>query len=273
MRERILGSRTEVNKVLAYDRGSMPHLYAESFAPWCEKARWALDHHGIGYRYTEHVPLVGELGLRIAARRMTGLVTVPLLVTDDGVLMDSLAIAEWAERRGDGQPLFPEARQPAIDRWNEQSQQLMIAGRAMLLPRMAKHSGALREQLPPFVPGALRAPLRPLASSGVTFLMRKYGIRASDHAEHERRAREALDGLRAALPRSTASRHLIGDALTFADVAMATALQFVRPVDDRYIALGPATREAWTHPALAAEYEDLLGWRDALYARCRRSEA
>lgn len=245
----------------------MPRLYAESFAPWCEKARWALDHHRIRYRYTEHVPMLGEIALRIAARRARGLVTVPLLVQGDEVLMDSVAIARYAERNGEGAPLFPAAHDHEITAWNQRSEEVMTSGRAMLLPRLEQSSGALREQLPPFVPNVLRPALQPLASSGVSYLSRKYGIRGEDGPAHEARARAALDALRAAL--ADGRERLVGDTLSFADITMATALQFIRPVADRYITLGPSTREAWTHPVLASEYADLLAWRDRLYAAAR----
>jgi glutathione S-transferase len=181
--------------------------------------------------------------------------------------MDSVAIARWAERRGAGSPLFPAERDDAITAWNERSEIVMTAGRALLLPRIAASSAALREQLPPFVPGALRGALEPLASSGVGHLTRKYGIRVEDHAADEARARAALDELRSALG---ARDHLL-DAFSFADITVASSLQFILPVADRYIALGPATREAWTHPTLASEYADLLAWRDRLYARQRQS--
>jgi len=242
----------------------MPHLYAESFAPWCEKARWALDHHGIRYGYTEHLPMIGELRLRIAARRWSGLVTVPLLVDGAEILMDSFAIARHAEAQGGGAPLFPAGRDDEIAAWNEQSEIVMTSGRAMLLARMAQSRAALREQLPPFVPGALRSTLEPLASSGVRYLARKYGI-DDDGAQYEARARAALDHLRAAL---RGREHLLG-GFSFADITMATSLQFILPVAEEHISLGPATREAWTHPALAAEYADLLAWRDRLYAAWR----
>ena len=246
--------------------GGMTRLYAESFAPWCEKARWALDHHRVPYDYTEHLPMIGELGLRIAARKWSGRVTVPLLVDGGDALMDSVAIARWAERRGAGSPLFPAERDDAIAAWNERSEMVMTAGRALLLPRIAASSAALREQLPPFVPRSLRGALKPLASSGVGHLTRKYGIRGEDHAAHESRARAALDELRAVV--SNGSEHLLG-AFSFADITMATSLQFILPVDDRYIALGPATREVWTHPELAREHADLIAWRDRLYAAHR----
>ena len=239
-------------------------FYAESFAPWCEKARWALDHHGVPSREREHTPLIGEVVLRMAARRASGPVTVPLLVDGDTVLMDSVAIARHAERRGDGAPLFPSAHERAIEAWNARSEVVMNAGRAPLLLRMRQSPAALREQLPPFVPGALRGALRPLASTGVAHLVRKYGVH--EDARHATRIREALAAMRAAL---ADREHLVGGAFSFADITMATSLQVLLPVDDRYIALGPAPREVWTHPELAREHADLIAWRDRLYAAHR----
>lgn len=242
----------------------MAHLYAESFAPWCEKARWALDHHGVAYAYTEHVPMIGDARLRAAARRPAGLVTVPLLVDGDQVIMSSFDIARHAERIGKGPPLFPEDVADAVITWNERSDAVMIAGRAMLLGRMQASRAALREQLPPFVPRVLRGLLTPIASMGVRHLVRKYDVRAGEEARHEDATRASLDLVRAA--RADGRPFLAGDTFSYADITMAASLQFVLPVAERYIALGPATREVWTHGGLAAEYPDLLAWRDALYA-------
>jgi len=236
-------------------------LYAESFAPWCEKARWALENRGVPYRYVEHVPMLGEASLRWAARKPFGLVTVPLFVDGDTVLMNSFAIARHAELRGQGAPLFPSGLEEDVAVWNDRSEIVMAAGRALLLGRMLENSEALAEQLPPWVPARARPAMRGMAKAGVRYIARKYQVRADE--DHETRIREALNGLRAALG---VRAHLLGDALSYADITMAAALQFILPVDDRFIALGPATRSAWTHPALAAEYADLVAWRDGLYA-------
>jgi glutathione S-transferase len=48
-------------------------------------------------------------------------------------------------------------------------------------------------------------------------------------------------------------------------------MQGISPVDDRFVKLGPATRAAWTQAPLAAEYADLVAWRDKVYERQRRS--
>lgn len=245
----------------------MAILYAESFAPWCEKARWALDHHRVPYGYREHVPLTGEPALRMATRRLSGRLTVPLLIDGSEVLMDSVAIARYGERRGMGAALFPPDHETEITTWNAYSETVMTSGRAMLLPRMSRMPAALREQLPPSIPRVLHGALAPLASVAVAYLMRKYAIQAND-AQHEAASREALNALRSVL--ADGREFILGRSFSFADIAMATSLQFIQPVAGRYIALGPATREAWTHHGLADAYADLLQWRDRLYDAQRR---
>jgi glutathione S-transferase len=242
-------------------------LYAESFAPWCEKVRWALDHHRIPYREIDQVPLLAEVTLRIATRRLRRRMTMPLLIDGDVVLMNSFDIARYAEAHGGGAPLFPARREDEVAAWNERSEAVMTSGRAMLLPRMSRNPQALREQVPPFVPRVLGPVAQGAASLGVSHLMRKYNIRVGEDARHDTESRRALDQLRAAL--ADGRKHLLGDLFSYADIAMAAALQFILPVDGRHIRLGPATREAWTHPRLAADYADLLAWRDSLYATRR----
>jgi glutathione S-transferase len=239
---------------------SAARFHAESFAPWCERARWALDHHRVPYREIGQLPLIAEVTLRLATRRFFQRVTMPLLIDSDGVLMSSLDIARYAERRSSGAPLFPAGRESQIAAWDERSETVMVAGRAMLLPRMSRNPAALREQVPALVPGGV-------ALLGIRHLMRKYAVRADEGARHESESRRALDLLRAAL--SDGRPHVLGDMFSYADITAAAALQFVRPVDGRYISLGPASREAWTHPRLAADYPDLLAWRDGLYATRR----
>ena len=73
-------------------------LHGVGYSPWTERARWALDHHRIPYRYREHIPMVGEPLLR---RRAHGTLrvkaTAPLLVHAGGAIDDSLAIMRYAD--------------------------------------------------------------------------------------------------------------------------------------------------------------------------------
>ena len=79
--------------------------------------------------------------------------------------------------------------------------------------------------------------------------------------------RAAFERMRQALSKTT-PYHL--GSFSYADVVMATCLQGVSPVADRYLRLGPATRKAWTHEELASEIPDLLAWRDKLYELHRK---
>lgn len=156
-------------------------------------------------------------------------------------------IARYAEAHGGGEPLFA----GEVGGWMATSEALMVAGRAMLLPRVAQSHAALRAHARPAW----------VASLGVRHLMRKYDVRAGDH---EAISRACLDRLRGAI----ANEFLVGARFSYADLTMAAALQFVLPVDG-WIPLAPAMREAWTNHALAAEYGDVLAWRDRRYAQSR----
>jgi glutathione S-transferase len=230
-------------------------FYAESFAPWCERARWALQHHGIEFREIEQKPLLAEVTLRLALGTMDR-VTVPLFMDGNTHLMSSDAIARHADLVGKGTPLFPAGREAEVAAWMNTSELVMVNGRAQLLPRIAASRDARREA----------APMAWMTSLGVKHLMRKYAVRADDGPIHEAESRRALDRVRLALGQRD---HLVGDSLTYADVTIAAALQFVKPVDERWIKLRPATRIAWTNEPLAEAYADVLAWRDRLYEKCR----
>ncbi len=242
----------------------MPELVAESFSPWSEKARWALDHHRIRYRYREYVPVIDEPWLRWRLGALMGRVSTPTLLTDDASPRDSYAIAEWAERHGAGVPLFPAGRAAAIGTWNACSETGLAAGRIRVVARMAEVPGAATEMLPPGIPGMLHPVLGAAAGATFAYLRWKYGF-GSDVAASDQNLRTVLEDLRAAL----AGRAYLFDELTYADIAMGVVLQMVRPVADAYIRLAPAIRTVWTNEPLAADFADLVEWRDRLYAEHR----
>jgi glutathione S-transferase len=243
-----------------------PILIGEHFSPWTEKARWALDHHGVEHDYREHVPLLGEPLLRLRARKLTGRVSVPILLTDAGPIPDSLQIAEHAERMGRSEPLFPAAQRAEILDWNQKSERAIAAARISYLERVAASREAKIEMQPAFMPAVIRRASVPATDLAIAFLRRKYGVdRAATEQAEATWARE-LDGLRAAL----AGRPHLLDAFSYADITMALALQFLSPVANDQLPLGPATRASCLHATLAERYSDLIAWRDALYERHRR---
>jgi glutathione S-transferase len=79
---------------------------------YCEKARWALERAGIGYREERHVQGVH----RLAARRAGGGTTVPVLVTPEGAIGDSAEILLWVDERTPAEHrLFPREREARLD--------------------------------------------------------------------------------------------------------------------------------------------------------------
>ncbi|NUP10486.1 MAG: hypothetical protein HOW73_30930 [Polyangiaceae bacterium] len=246
----------------------MTTLIGEYFSPWTEKARWALDHHGVKHEYREHVPLLGEPLLRVRARQLGGRVSVPLLVSSEQILRDSFDIAQHADRMGSGSSLFPREHLTEVSAWNQRSEAALRAARALYLGRVLGSPGAQLEMQPAFLPQALRKASVPATGLAIAFLRRKYGISAAAEDEHESSLARELDALREALG-SKGGGYLVGDRVTYADVAMAVTLQFVSPVADRHVPLGPATRASCVHERLAKRYLDLIAWRDALYERHR----
>ena len=243
----------------------MRTLYGLAQSPYTEKARWALDHHAIAYRYQEHVPLFGEVLLRLkvrAAATRGKKATVPLLVDGADVLPTSLEVARYADRIGRGAALFPEDQLVDVLRWADVSDRIVGIGRASALAGLRSNRAAQREALPPFVPPFLRGSLAPTISSISIFLASKHDVPSDTAAEVEKLG-PLLEEVRRAL--GGGSYLLAG--LTFADVAVAASLQVLRPRASS--SLGPGTRAIWSHEDLAADYEDLLAWRDRLYRQHR----
>lgn len=231
-------------------------------SPWTEKARWALDHHELAHEYVEHRPVLGEPALRLRLKDARGRVTVPVLFTRHGALRTSAAIADFADRIGRAPSLFPKAHRDAIRRWDARSEEALVLVRNLYAGALGQSREALAESAPPLLPSPLRGPL---ASLGFRLFALKYGLGVPDQGQDERALASILEGLREALE-AGGSAYLLGE-FTYADVAMAVVLHGVRPADDAWVPLPPATRACWTRPALAARFADLLAWRDALYAR------
>ncbi|WNG43635.1 glutathione S-transferase [Archangium minus] len=242
----------------------MRTLVGLGYSGWTEKARWAMDHHRLAYQYREHIPLLGELRLRRHAPP-GGRGTVPLLLEDSGATMGSYAIAQRAEREGQGTPLFPATSLPEIEQWEQRSDAILRVGRAYMVQRLMQFPEAQVESLPSFVPAWARGPLKPMARMAGSFLASKHEAASDPEALLLATVVPSLEQLRAALQ----GRRFLTGTFSYADVTMAVTLQFIQPVGGSFIPLGPGQRKAWAHPALAERFADLLRWRDQLYTEHR----
>ncbi|HTN85598.1 MAG TPA: glutathione S-transferase N-terminal domain-containing protein [Sorangium sp.] len=251
----------------------MNELLGLEFSPWTEKARWALDVRRVPYTFRHYLPLIGEPALRAKLRRLTGRVSVPVLTTDEGRVLDgSTDIARWADGRGAGPTLFPAEHEAEIARLIDLSERALSAGRARALSRMLADDEALAEM----APGPVRRALGPLASRlgalGVRRTLRKYGGNAVDAEAHLQTQVAALDELRATLARKTLAGtgpKTLLDSFTFADIAMSQVLVNAAPPAE--LKLGAASRRCFSDPELGDRYADLIAWRDELYRAYRTS--
>lgn len=247
----------------------MRTLYGLTQSPWTEKARWALDHHNVPYRYHEHVPLLGEPFLRIKARtREPGTkASVPLLVDGSAVFTSSLSIARHADGIGRGEALFRRGSEEEVARWAAVSDEIIGVGRTRVVTALRTDRAAQREAVPSFVPDALRGAVAPVTAAAAWFLRSKYDValvaQGDSTPTESTRLRTFLDEVRRGLD----GKPYLTGSFSFADIAVAASLQALRPRSRA--PLGPATRAIWADESLQTEFADLLTWRDALYTKHR----
>jgi glutathione S-transferase len=229
-------------------------LVGESFSPWTQKARWALEHAGIAHAYQEYVPTLSEPGLRWRLRQFSGPVSVPVLFVDGRALRGSWEIARYANDHTRGRPLGDMAR---VAPWNELSEAALAEGRTRVVRGVMTQPAALDEALAAIFPRVLARHLRFVARDAARRLDRKYAYLVVPGS-----LRKALEQARAGLQRST-SGFLLG-TFSYADICMVAVLEVVSPLAQADPPLGPATRACWSDPALASEFADLLAWRKGI---------
>lgn len=242
-----------------------PALLSLHYSPWSERARWALDYQGVEYRLVQHAPFLGERRLRRVVGKPVQRATVPVMVTEGGVLGDSWEIALYADQHGSRPKLVPPELRASIRTLNELAETTMVRSRGLVTAALLSSDAALDEGLPRGVPALARPLLRPISRYGTRWFARKYGLDLSDLETPRRVLADTLISFR----ERYGDRPYLFDRFTYADIIFCSLLQGVRPVDDHYLRLQPAWREAWTQPALASQFGDLLERRDRLYAAHR----
>jgi glutathione S-transferase len=243
-------------------------LVALHVSPWSERAKWALDHHGLAYTVVEHLPVLGERKLRRLVGPTKPKATAPVLIAGEEVFSESWDIAKYADREGSGAKLIPPQHETTIAQWVALADGAGVAGRSLVIASMLASPRALDENGPPAVPAWLRPLLRPVARQAMQAFARKYELNLDDSEAPTRTVRAAMDALRKGL--AVSAPYLLG-AFGYADIALASIIQGFSPVADSFLKLGPATRAAWTRPDLATDYADLVAWRDLVYARQRHA--
>jgi glutathione S-transferase len=233
-------------------------LYGITFSPWTYKARWALEWHRIPYDYSEYAVMMDKLSTRIRLRHFTGSLTVPAARIGKTVLLNSLEIASYADRKGEGKTLLLD--NPEVLVWDALADEFQRLGRYRLTKSFASDPLALKESLPGLlqrIPGSAL-----LGKLGVQYMLRTYPVE-SDLSAANNRMREILLEIRKKLEEGD---FLIGEP-SYADMAIAAMLQMVDPVGSHFIPLKPSAETHWRVESLAEEFRDLCVWRDRVFER------
>ena len=247
-----------------------PELVYLTYSPWSEKARWALEHHAVPHTRVHYQPMLGEPAMRLRTRNWTGTVSVPVLFEGGRCHRDSCDIARFAERVGNGTPLFPEEHESAIERWDALGQAGLAAGRALGLVKVLEDREALSDLVPKGLRRILGPAALPIAAFGVRRTQRKYGAVRENAAEHQGTLRDTLEALREALqPTEGPGPDTVLGRFSYADITIAQVVQFVSPKNIGRFRLAPASQRAYHRADLEREFADLVQWRDALYAHHR----
>jgi len=227
-----------------------PTLVALDYSPWSQKAAWALHLRGVEVRFAPYTPTLSEPWLRVRRGRLRGKVSVPVLLgTANGAIEGSWEIARWAASKGDGPELFPDLAE--VKRWNDLGDEALAVGRRRTVEVMVDDPASLDEASAKKYPAFAAPLLRPVARAIARRTMNKYETHSPE------RLPEVLDALRSVVEEQP---YLVGDAISYADIAMAVVLEVVSPGPQAR--RGPAETRNWSDPDLAARYQDLIAWRD-----------
>jgi glutathione S-transferase len=192
---------------------------------YCEKARWALDHHGVAFEERAHVPFAS----RVAGLRYGVWSSVPILVTPRETIADSTAILKFLDTNAaPSSRLYPPIEDEAQRAQVEAFEELFDAklgphsrrvGYDYFLPVVEKARGQARSELVGPVPAAERG-LAQVMFPQFAWLLRR-GLRMT--AESIERSRVRVQNIFAEVAQHLAqgARYLVADRLTAADVTFA----------------------------------------------------
>ncbi len=243
-----------------------------SYSAWTERVCFTLDHHGLPYRFTEHVILVGMPELLWKMRRLSSDLTVPAMVYADSQqtfrLVDSFKICQFLDEKAEGgaSKLFFKEEWLDFESVQADAERAAEAARVLVMPRILSSPEAQAAMLPGFIPNFARGALRPLARFGAHYIASAFGFDGSkvDEALEEKTLREVFTKFQDRINQLPQNA-----PIDYRLIAIATSFQGVDPVSDVYLPMKSAVRECWRRAEIARQFQALGEWRDDFYARFR----
>lgn len=255
------------------------HLIHFPSSPWSERAKFAIQIAELpNVTFEEFVPIISQPALRVRLGALSSLnpfrsVTVPVMFVRDSpsswsklVYDDSLKIAQYACDNSPQKKLKmgdPET----LDKVIAACERIQQNGRYRTGERLSQSREFDIEVIPPpfrLLPNAVNSFTTRVVGS---FLLGKYGRQSAGDYE------KALEEMQAGMGEL---RTLLGgreffcpvEGFTYVDIVAGAAMNFVSP--NEYANVGPVTARLTSEPVLQEEFDDLLKWRDGIYAAHRR---
>ncbi len=209
-------------------------LYQFPLSHFCEKARWCLDHKELPFEAHNLMPGLHRLHTRLRAHSNT----LPMLKDGERWVADSTGIALYLDDRYAELPLLPRdsSRREQVLNIDRQAGQLASDVRRWLYIHMADHPMIRRVMLGEG--NWLKRTEKvswPIVLKGVKKL---YGIRPERAPSTHARIQSAIDTLEATLL-AHGGRYLVGEKITLADIATASALAPMLNIADTPWVLAP----------------------------------
>jgi glutathione S-transferase len=234
-------SRLEATRI------SLPRLITFGRSHFCEKARWALDWHGIAY---DEIGWPPGLHIILAKRCGAKATTLPILLDGESVTQGSGAIIDWAERRSQDftRSLTPQSNQAEAQEIERRADEIISVHvrRLTYAETLPSHSHLVKPAL------FLRASGWHRLIGNMTWpvvrriMMRRYDIRPGAASESRARLEAELDWLDGKLADGRA--YLAGERFSRVDLTVASLLaEFAGPKEV------PVHHEMLEHDALAAD--------------------
>ena len=251
------------------------------FSHYNERARWALDHHGVSYAEQRYMPGFHFYGVLRHARGRSGQAdnvsskySTPVLVGPDGeVVFDSGKIVAWAEARADANTLYPPAHRRAIEAFEQHMHD-------RLGPHIRRYVYAQALDHPTLLPnlasrnvGSIQARMfRIFKGVPLLIIRRSLDVNEAAATRSLKIVREVMDEVAERL--ADKRRYLFADQFTAADLTFpALAAPSVMP--PKFGAHLPALDELPDEARqMVAEYRDHAAGRHVLrmFAQHRRSD-
>lgn len=238
---------------------------------FCEKARWALDWHGVRYSEIGWAPGLHRI---IAKRHRAPATTLPILFDGTDLIQGSGAIIDWAEKhcRDAARSLAPIDRDAAeaeeIERRTDEVigphvRRFIYAETLPTCPDVVKPALFLSTSVAHRVIGGLMWP------ATRKIMMSMYDVCPGAAAESQAKLEAELDWLDRRL--ADGRPYLVGDRLSRADIAVASLLAPLARPKEMPIYSPLDAIDAFT--ALAERWKErrTIGWINLLYAVHRGS--